>query len=79
MGTVKGAEFQLTLSISFTCIVTLGLQAITVATTGLLIGGLAAAPLGAVLAKRLATRVLLLVGIVPTATSLVSLCRAILG
>ena len=78
IGTVNSAEFFLTLSISITFIATVGLQAFTVVTGGLLIGGLVAAPFGAVVAKRLPTRTLLLmVGVVLTLTSLFSLYKAI--
>ena len=78
IGTVNAAEFVLTLAVSATFIVEMGLTAFTVATCGLLIGGLAAAPVGAYLAKRVEPqRLLFLVGIVLTLTSLFSLYRAI--
>ncbi len=78
IGTVNTAEFFLTTSASLVFISQLGLEAFTVATFGLLIGGLVAAPLGAVLAKRIpAQRMLLLVGIVLTSTSLFSLYKAL--
>lgn len=78
IGTVNSAEFLLTLSISATFIATIGFEAFTIVTGGLLIGGVAAAPIGAWIAKRVATRtLLLLVGIVLTATSLFSLFRAL--
>ena len=80
VGTVNTAEFLLTVSISITFIATIDFEAFTLVTSGLLIGGLAAAPLGAVLAKRLPTKVLLLmVGFVLTATSLFSLYRALMS
>jgi uncharacterized membrane protein YfcA len=70
VGTVNTAEFFLTLVISATFIFTIGLEAVTTATLGLLIGGVVAAPLGALVAKRMpADRMLVLVGIVLTATS----------
>jgi uncharacterized membrane protein YfcA len=70
IGTVNTAEFFLTLSISATFIYALGWETITKATIGLLIGGVLAAPLGALIAKRMeADRILVLVGIVLTATS----------
>jgi uncharacterized membrane protein YfcA len=70
IGTVNTAEFFLTLTISATFIATLGWETITRATIGLLIGGVLAAPLGAVIAKRMeADRILVLVGLVLTATS----------
>lgn len=78
IGTVNAAEFLLTLSISATFIATIGFEAFTVVTGGLLIGGVAAAPIGAWIAKRVATKTLLLmVGVVLTATSLFSLYKAI--
>ena len=78
IGTVNTAEFFLTLTISITFITQLGWKAFTIATVGLLIGGLIAAPFGAVLAKRVpARRLLLLVGLILTATSLFGLYRAL--
>lgn len=78
VGTVNTSEFFLTTAVSITFISQLGLEAFTVATAGLLIGGLAAAPLGAFLAKRIEPqRLLLMVGIVLTATSLFSLYKAL--
>jgi uncharacterized protein len=78
IGTVNTAEFFLTAMVSLTFILTIGLQAFTIATAGVLIGGLLAAPLGAVLAKRIAAKHLLfMVGIVLTATSLFSLYKAL--
>ncbi len=70
IGTVNTAEFFLTVTISATFIAALGWEAITRATLGLLIGGVVAAPLGAIVAKRMeADRILLLVGCVLIATS----------
>lgn len=78
IGTVNSVEFFLTLSISITFIVGLGLSAFSHAVLGLLIGGVIAAPFGAVFAKRIPTRVLLLlVGVVLTLTSAYSLYRAL--
>jgi hypothetical protein len=78
IGTVNTAEFLLTTAISITFILTLGFEAFTKVTVGLLIGGLLAAPLGAVVARHMPTKhLLMLVGIVLTATSLFSLWRAI--
>ena len=71
IGTVNTVEFLLTLSISITFLIHLGWETFTMATAGLLIGGVVAAPLGAVLAKHIpANRLLLLVGVVLTLTSL---------
>jgi uncharacterized protein len=78
VGTVNTAEFFLTTAVSITFISQLGLEAFTASTLGLLIGGLAAAPLGAVLTKRIPPqRLLLLVGLVLTATSIFSLYKTL--
>jgi uncharacterized membrane protein YfcA len=78
IGTVNTAEFFLTLTISATFILALGWEAFTLATSGLLIGGLVAAPFGAYVAKRVNADLLLtLVGVVVTLTSLYGLYRAI--
>ena len=78
VGTVNTAEFFLTTSISVTFILTIGLEAFTIVTGGLLIGGLVAAPFGAMIAKRIKVRsLMLMVGIVLTATSLFSLYKAL--
>ena len=53
IGTVNTAEFFLTVAVSMTFILTIGLEAFTVVTGGLLIGGLLAAPFGAMVAKRI--------------------------
>ncbi len=70
IGTVNTAEFFLTLAISATFITALGWETVTRATIGLLIGGVVAAPIGALIAKRMqADRIMVLVGIVLVATS----------
>ncbi|WP_344709644.1 sulfite exporter TauE/SafE family protein [Sphingomonas humi] len=70
IGTVNTAEFFLTTTVSLTFLLTLGWEAFTTAIIGLLIGGIVAAPIGAVVAKRVeADKLLLLVGLVLTATS----------
>jgi uncharacterized membrane protein YfcA len=77
IGTVNTTEFLLTLSISIAFIITLGFAAFTMATLGLIIGGVIAAPLGALMVKRIRPRPLLIaVGIVLIATSLFSVARA---
>jgi uncharacterized membrane protein YfcA len=79
IGTVNTAEFFLTTTISLAFIATLGLEAFTIAAVGLIIGGLMAAPLGAILVKRIpAKKLLIMVGIVLIATSVFSLYRALL-
>ena len=78
IGTVNTAEFFLTVTISATFILALGWEAFTVATVGLLIGGVVAAPIGAYVAKRVAADLLLtMVGIVIVLTSLYGLYRAL--
>jgi uncharacterized protein len=78
IGTVNTAEFFLTFAVSMTFILTIGLQAFTVVTGGLLVGGLLAAPLGAWIAKRVEPRRLLFaVSFVLIATSLFSLYKAL--
>ncbi|MES2338162.1 MAG: sulfite exporter TauE/SafE family protein [Pseudomonadota bacterium] len=78
IGTVNSVEFFLTTAVSATFIANLGFGAFTTAVVGLLIGGVAAAPFGAIIAKRVPTRALLtMVGIVLTITSIYSLYRAL--
>jgi uncharacterized protein len=78
IGTVNTAEFFLTVTISATFIATLGWEAFTTATLGLLIGGVAAAPFGAWIAKRVNPDLLLtFVGAVLTLTSTYALYRAL--
>ena len=77
IGTVNLAEFFVTLTISATFLATLGPEFLTKATLGLLIGGVLAAPLGALLAKRLPARgLMVLVGVVLVATSAYGIVRA---
>ena len=78
IGTVNTSEFFLTATISATFIATMGFAAFTVATAGILIGGLAAAPFGAVIAKRVPARPLMaLVGALLTITSAYTVVRAL--
>lgn len=78
IGTVNTAEFFLTTVISATFILTIGFEAFTIAAVGILIGGLLAAPLGAILVKRVQPQKLLFaVGVVLTVTSLFSLYKAL--
>jgi uncharacterized membrane protein YfcA len=78
IGTVNTAEFFLTVTISATFIATLGWEAFTVATLGLLIGGVLAAPFGAWIAKRVNPDTLLtFVGALVTLTSGFGLYRAL--
>jgi uncharacterized membrane protein YfcA len=78
IGTVNTAEFLVTVSASITFILSLGLQAFSAATLGLLIGGVAAAPIAAAVARRTQAKILLiLVGAVLTITSLYGIYRAL--
>jgi uncharacterized membrane protein YfcA len=71
IGTVNTAEFFLTVTITGTFIAALGAEAFTIPTTGLLIGGVAAAPLGAFVAAHVPPKPLLIaIGIILTITSL---------
>ena len=66
------------MTISLTFILALGWEAFTVATLGLLIGGVAAAPFGAWMAKRVNPDLLLtFVGALVTLTSSYALYRAV--
>lgn len=76
IGTVNLAEFFLTLTVSATFLVALGPAFFTRATLGLLVGGAIAAPFGAVLARRIPAKPLMvLVGIVLVATSAYGIIR----
>jgi uncharacterized protein len=78
IGTVSTTEFFLTVTISATFIAALGLEAFTVATLGLLLGGVAAAPLGAFVAARVPAKpILIAVGLVLTLTSTYGIYSAI--
>ena len=71
VGTVNSVEFFLTIAISATFIFHLGIADLAGATAGLLLGGVIAAPFGAFAAKRFSPKLMLiLVGVVLTATSL---------
>lgn len=78
VGTVNTAEFFLTVVVSVAFILNLGWTAFTLATLGLIAGGVLAAPFGAYLARRVPARTLLLiVGLVLTITSAFTLWRAL--
>jgi uncharacterized membrane protein YfcA len=80
IGTVNTVEFFLTVAVSATFIYHLGFADLAGATLGLLIGGVLAAPLGAFAAKHFpAKAMLILVGIVLTATSAFSVWKALAG
>lgn len=78
VGTVNAAEFFLTVTISLTFLLNIGWADLGGSVIGLLIGGLAAAPFGAMMAKRLPARaMLILVGFVLIATSIFGLSKAL--
>lgn len=77
IGTVNSAEFLLTLAVSITFLITLGASAFSQAVLGLIIGGVVAAPIGAILTSRINARWLLfMVATVLTATSLFAVAKA---
>lgn len=79
VGTVNSVEFFLAVAVSIAFIWHLGFEEILGPTLGLIIGGVAAAPLGAYMAKRFSPKVMLvMVGIVLTATSAFGLYRALM-
>ena len=70
IGTVNTVEFFLTVTISATFILNLGVMDFAAPVVGLLIGGVLAAPFGAFMAKRIPTKpMLIMVGVVLTITS----------
>lgn len=76
IGTVNTVEFILTLSISLTFLIHLGWETFTTYTLGLLIGGVVAAPFGAMLARHVAPRLLFsAVGVILTITSLFGVAK----
>ena len=77
VGTVSAVEFFLTITVSAAFIWRLGVADLVGATLGLLIGGMAAAPFGAVAAKHIpAKAMLIMVGVVLTITSVYGVWRA---
>ena len=78
IGTVNTAEFFLSATISVTFLLSLRAEAFTIAMAGLLIGGLAAAPLGGLVAKKLPARLLLvMVSVVLILTSAYGILKAL--
>ena len=76
IGTVNAAEFVVTLAVSTTFILSIGLQHLEIV-LGLLIGGVLAAPLAAWLVRHVAERVVLVVvGVVVLGISLSQIARA---
>ena len=79
VGTVSAVEFFLTITVSAAFIYHLGWETFALSTVGLIIGGVAAAPFGALIAKRVSTKALLiLVGAVLVLTSGYGFVRAVL-
>ncbi len=79
IGTVSAAEFVVTLAVSITFLLSMGLQYLNIV-AGLLIGGMMAAPLAAVLVKRVKERwVLVAVGVLVLSISLFQISRALHG
>jgi uncharacterized membrane protein YfcA len=84
IGTVSATEFFLTVAISATFLIHIGMEGLTPDVLkpmlGLLIGGVVAAPFGALVAKKVPTRgLLLMVGAVLTLTSAYSVWKALSG
>jgi uncharacterized membrane protein YfcA len=78
IGTVNTTEFFLTSAVSITFILQLGLAAFTLATLGLLLGGVIAAPFGAALTRHIRPRLLLgIVGTVLILTSAFNIWQAL--
>ena len=79
IGTVNAAEFIVTLTISATFLLSMGVQHLQIV-AGLLIGGMMAAPVAAVLVKRVKERwVLVAVGVLVLGISLFQVGHALFG
>ncbi len=78
IGTVNAAEFVVTLAISGTFLLSMGLQHLSIV-AGLMVGGMMAAPIAAVLVKRVRERwVMVAVGILVLSISLFQIGHALL-
>lgn len=74
IGTVNASEFFVTVTVAAALIGTMGIDAFSLAASGLILGGLVAAPLGAILARHVPPRPLMIaVGVLLTAFSLYGL------
>jgi len=79
IGTVNAAEFVVTLTVSATFLLSMGVQHLQIV-AGLLIGGMMAAPVAAVLVKRVKERwVLVAVGVMVLGISLFQVGHALFG
>jgi uncharacterized membrane protein YfcA len=79
IGTVNAAEFVVTVAVSVTFLLSMGLQYLNIV-AGLLIGGMMAAPLAAILVKRVKERwVLVAVGVLVLGISLFQVGSAMKG
>jgi len=79
IGTVNAAEFIVTLTISATFLLSMGVQHLQIV-AGLLIGGMMAAPVAAILVKRVKERwVLVAVGVLVLGISLFQIGHAVYG
>jgi uncharacterized membrane protein YfcA len=77
IGTVNAAEFVVTLAVSITFLLTMGVQYLNIV-AGLLIGGMMAAPIAAILVKNVKERwVLIAVGVLVLGISLFQISYAI--
>jgi len=77
IGTVNAAEFVVTLAVSITFLLTMGVQYLNIV-AGLLIGGMMAAPIAAILVKNVKERwVLIAVGVLVLGISLFQISHAI--
>lgn len=77
VGTVNTSEFLLALSVSVAFILTLGLEAFGIATVGMIIGGVVAAPFGALIVRRVSPATLLrAVSLVLLVTSVFAIWKA---
>ncbi|AKM10913.1 sulfite exporter TauE/SafE family protein [Croceicoccus naphthovorans] len=78
IGTVNSVEFFLTIAVSATFIASIGVADLAGPTLGLILGGVAAAPIGAWAAKRLPVKpILIFVGLVLAATSVFGIWKTL--